>query len=101
MRLYQFMFMLNEEEKAMTKNDVMKACGSIERMMESRSGNLEKPLTSHSELNEVFTNFSKCCYGKTITTICQNVAEFYRKYKFDVQPEGIGWKITCPLKFEE
>ncbi len=58
----------------MTKNDVMKACGSIERMMESRSGNLEKPLTSHSELNEVFTNFSKCCYGKTITTICQCVA---------------------------
>ena len=85
----------------MNRQDVIRAGQSIERMMESRSGNLEKPSTSHYELNEVFENFSKCCYGKTITTICQNVAEFYRKYKFNVQPEGIGWKITCPIKFEE
>jgi len=85
----------------MTKQDALRAANSIERMMESRSGQLEKPLTSHYELNEVFESFSKCCFGKTITTICQNVADFYRKYKFDVQPEGIGWKITCPIKFEE
>lgn len=85
----------------MNKQDVINAGQSIERMMESRSGHLEKPLTSHSELDEVYTSFSRCCYGQTITTICQNVAEFYRKYKFNVQPEGIGWKITCPIKFKE
>lgn len=84
----------------MTKQDALRAASSIECMMESRSGKLEKPLTSHYELKEVFESFSKCCYGETITTICQNVADFYRKYKFNVQPEGIGWKITCPIKFE-
>lgn len=85
----------------MNKQDVMRAAHSLERMMESRTGKLEKPLTSHSELNEVYDSFSKCCYGKTITTICQNVAKFYRKYKFNVQANGIGWEISCPLKFEE
>lgn len=66
---------------------------AIENMMEG--GKLEKPLTSPCELLEVFENFSKLDSENGITTICSNVAAFYRKYKFNVQPEGIGWRINC------
>lgn len=79
----------------MNKHDVMEAIHALDRMEKA----IEKPLTTRSEVEELKKGLLKCYHGNAITTTSANVAEFYRLHKFNVQPNGDKWKITCPYRF--
>lgn len=43
------------------------------------------------EIKLIFNDIAK---GQTTTTICGNIATLFKKYRFTVTPEGIGWRIS-------
>lgn len=50
---------------------------------------------TQSDLLDIYDCLKRIADGKSTTTISLKVAEFFKKYKFNVTAHGIGWQIAA------
>ena len=70
---------------------LFKAKNALEEMFD---GNLKKyhvtPYTAH----EIARCYNEIVRSRKTSTISQDVKDFFKKRKFNISVEGIGWKIS-------
>ena len=50
---------------------------------------------TQSDMLDIYESLKRIADGNSTTTVSQKVADFFKKYKFNVTAHGIGWKITA------
>lgn len=72
-------------------NTLLKAKNALSDMFE---GNLKKYHVTVFTAHEITRCYNEIVQNRKTSTISQEVKDFFKKHQFQIEIDGIGWKIS-------